>query len=153
MAATSLEMTTKMHEIQAKIIVCLNVFSSLLYTLHYIFNNNTLRNQLKSTVVFCNRLSQSEALTNWLSTIVDHRPTTRADTKSISNKTKEDNSKSKKARVVILVRDTSSQPFYISTKYMYHKNIPKGIRLTEQTWNQCIITVKCNKGKITPKVK
>ena len=33
-----------------------------------------------------------------------------ADEKSISNKTKGDNSKSKKARVVILVRDTSSGP-------------------------------------------
>ena len=31
---------------------------------------------------------------------------------------------------------------YISTKY--HKNIPKGIRLTEWTRNQCIITVKYN---------
>ena len=34
----------------------------------------------------------------------------RADKKSISNKTKEDNSKSKKARVVILVCDMSSGP-------------------------------------------
>ena len=34
----------------------------------------------------------------------------RADEKSISNKTKGDNSKSKKARVVILVCDTSSGP-------------------------------------------
>ena len=34
----------------------------------------------------------------------------RADEKSISNKTKGDNSKSKKARVVILVRDMSSGP-------------------------------------------
>ena len=34
----------------------------------------------------------------------------RADEKSISNKRKEDNSKSKKARVVILVRNTSSGP-------------------------------------------
>ena len=35
--------------------------------------------------------------------------------------------------------------FYISIKY--HKNIPKGILLTEQTGNQCIIIVKCNKGR------
>ena len=34
----------------------------------------------------------------------------RADNKSISNKTKEDNSKSKKGKVVILVPDTSSGP-------------------------------------------
>ena len=34
----------------------------------------------------------------------------RADEKSISNKTKGDNFKSKKARVVILVHDTSSGP-------------------------------------------
>ena len=34
----------------------------------------------------------------------------RADEKSISNKTKGDNSKSKKVRVVNLVRDTSSGP-------------------------------------------
>ena len=34
----------------------------------------------------------------------------RADEKSISNKTNADNSQSKKARVVILVRDTSSGP-------------------------------------------
>ena len=45
----------------------------------------------------------------------------RADTKSFSNKTKGDNSKSKKGRVVILVCDTSSGPvlhFYqVSSKY------------------------------------
>ena len=45
----------------------------------------------------------------------------RADTKSISNKTKENNFKSKKTRVVILICDTSSHPvlhFYqVSSKY------------------------------------
>ena len=45
----------------------------------------------------------------------------RADEKSISNKTKGDNSKSKEARVVILVRDTSSGPvlhlYQVSQKY------------------------------------
>ena len=45
----------------------------------------------------------------------------RADTKSFPNKTKGDNSKSKKGRVVILVRNTSSGPvlhFYqVSSKY------------------------------------
>ena len=35
--------------------------------------------------------------------------------------------------------------FYISTKY--HKNIPKGIRLTVQTRNKCTITAKYNKGR------
>ena len=54
----------------------------------------------------------------------------RADTKSFSYKTKCDNSKSKKGRVFILVRDTSSGLFYISTKY--HPNIPKGIQVTER---------------------
>ena len=43
--------------------------------------------------------------------------------------------------------------FYISTKY--HQNIPKGIRITERTRNQCIITViykrdnaKSKKGRV-----
>ena len=35
--------------------------------------------------------------------------------------------------------------FYIAPKY--HKNIPKGILLTERAQNQCIITVKYNKGR------
>ena len=48
----------------------------------------------------------------------------RADTKSFSNKTKGDNSKSKKGRLSCLVL------FYISTKY--HQNIPKGTQVTEQ---------------------
>ena len=69
----------------------------------------------------------------------------RADTKSISNKTKGNNSKSKKARVVILVATSHLILFYISTKY--HKNIQKGIRLKEQERNQCIITVKYNKRR------
>ena len=34
--------------------------------------------------------------------------------------------------------------FYISTRY--HQNTAKGIWLTERTQNQCIITVKYNKG-------
>ena len=47
---------------------------------------------------------------------------------SLSNITKVDNAKSKKGRVVNLVRDTWSGGlvlFYIFTKY--HKNIPKGL--------------------------
>ena len=35
--------------------------------------------------------------------------------------------------------------FYISTKY--HKTVPKGLRLTERTQNQWIITVRHNKGR------
>ena len=42
-----------------------------------------------------------------------------ADTKSISNKTKGNNSNSKKARVVILVHNMSSCPA------KYHQNLPK----------------------------
>ena len=53
----------------------------------------------------------------------------RADTKSISNKTEDNNYKSKKARVVILVPDTSSCPVL----YFYHQNIPKGIQVSEWT--------------------
>ena len=41
--------------------------------------------------------------------------------------------------------------FYISTKY--HKNIPKDIWLKEQTRNQCIITVKYNKGRECQKAR
>ena len=52
-------------------------------------------------------------------------------TKSSSNKTKGDNSKSKKGRVVILVQTCPLVLFYISTKY--HQNIPKGIQVTELT--------------------
>ena len=77
----------------------------------------------------------------------------RADTKSFPNKTKGDNPKSKKARVVNLVCDKTKQReitqkvrkpelsflnvthhlvlIYISTKY--HQNIPKGIQVTERT--------------------
>ena len=43
------------------------------------------------------------------------------------NKTKGDNSKTKKARVVILVRDTSSGP--VLQFYHVSKNIPKGLDL------------------------
>ena len=49
----------------------------------------------------------------------------RANTKSFSNKTNGDNSKTKKATVVHLVL------FYISTRN--HQNIPKGIQVTAQT--------------------
>ena len=52
----------------------------------------------------------------------------RVDMKSLSNKTKGNNSKSKKARFVILLCDKSSRPvlrFYQVSEY--HQNIPKGI--------------------------
>ena len=52
-------------------------------------------------------------------------PSYRADEKSISNKTKGDHSKSKKARLSFLYVTCRLVLFYISTKY--HKNIPKGI--------------------------
>ena len=56
--------------------------------------------------------------------------------------TKGDNAKSKKGRVVILLRQSHLILFYISTKY--HQNIPKGIRVTELTRNQF---QKQNKGR------
>ena len=63
----------------------------------------------------------------------------------MSNITKRDNAKSKKSRVVTLVRDTLSGLYYISTKY--HRKIPKCIRVTERTGNlfqikQSVITLK-----------
>ena len=74
----------------------------------------------------------------------------RADTKSFSNKTKGDNSKSKKGKVVILVRDTSSGPVL----HFFHRNIPKGIRVTERTQNlfqikQRVITPKVRKAELS----
>ena len=51
----------------------------------------------------------------------------RADTKSISNKTKGDNSKIKNARVVILVHDKKSRPFL--HVYQVQSNISKGYSL------------------------
>ena len=49
----------------------------------------------------------------------------RADKKYFSNKTKEDNSKSKEVRVVILVRDTLSGPVLHFDQD--HKNIKKDL--------------------------
>ena len=53
----------------------------------------------------------------------------RADTKSLPNITKGDNAKRK--AVIILVRNMSSSPFYISTKY--HENIPKDLTYRADT--------------------
>ena len=69
----------------------------------------------------------------------------RADKKSISNKTKGDNSKSKKGRVVIVT--CRLVLFYISIRY--HQNILKGIPVTEQTRN----LFQTKQREITPKVK
>ena len=71
---------------------------------------------------------------------------------SLSNITKGDNAKSKKGRVVILVRDRHLVLFYISAKY--HQNIPKGFRVTEQTQNlfqikQRVITPKVRKPELS----
>ena len=52
---------------------------------------------------------------------------------SLSNITKGDNTKTKKGKVVILVPTHHLVLFYISAKY--HRNSPKGIRVTERTWN------------------
>ena len=76
----------------------------------------------------------------------------RVDTKSISNKTKRNNSKSKKARVVILLHDMSSCRlvlFYISTKY--HQNIPKGIQVTERTRSFTQTLMPTPKGSVPKK--
>ena len=55
----------------------------------------------------------------------------RVDTKSFSNKTKGGNSKSKKARLLILHAICHLVLIYIYTKY--HQNIPKGIQVKEWT--------------------
>ena len=61
--------------------------------------------------------------------------------------TRGDNSKSKKARVVILVFLTHGLIlFYVSTKY--HQNIVKGILVTERTRNE----IQTQKWEITLKV-
>ena len=66
----------------------------------------------------------------------------RADKKSNS---KARRGKARKPKVSLLYATRHLVLFYISTRY--HKNIPKGIRLTERTRNQCIIIVKYNKGR------
>ena len=68
----------------------------------------------------------------------------------MSNITKGDNAKSKKVRVVFLVRDTSSHPVL----HFYHRNILKGIRVTEPTQNlfqikQRVITPKVRKPELS----
>ena len=65
-------------------------------------------------------------------------------TESNSN-TRGDNSKRKKPKLSFLHATSCLVLFYISTKN--HKNIPKGIQLTERTRNPCMITVKYNKGR------
>ena len=75
----------------------------------------------------------------------------RADEKYISNKTKEITPKVRKPELSFLYVTHHLVLFYISTNY--HKNIPKGIQLTERTQYQWIITVKYNKRDIMPKVR
>ena len=76
----------------------------------------------------------------------------RADMKSISNKTKGDNSKSKKARVIILVHDTSSCP--VLHFYQYNQNFPKGIQVTEWTrsCHSCMLHVVLSYSKFLPSI-
>ena len=70
----------------------------------------------------------------------------KADIKLISKtKHREITPKVRKTELSFLYMTCCLVLFYISTKF--HKNIPKGIRLTEQIRNQCIITVKYNKGR------
>ena len=59
--------------------------------------------------------------------------------------------KVRKAELSFLYATCRLVLFYISTKY--HKNIPKGLWLTERTRNQWIITVKYNKGRYNTKSK
>ena len=69
----------------------------------------------------------------------------RTDTKSISKtKGREITWKVRKPELSFLYATGYLIQFYNSTKY--HKNIPKGIWLTELTQNQCIITIKYTKS-------
>ena len=76
----------------------------------------------------------------------------RADTKSISNKTKRHRTpKVKELGLSFLYASPCLVLFHISTKY--HKNIPNGIQFTEWTGNQYIVNVKYNKGDNTKSKK
>ena len=65
----------------------------------------------------------------------------RADTKSISNKTKGNNSKGKKVRVVILVHDTSLRPvlhfYHVSSKYSRGYSSYRADR-QGASWGMCV---------------
>ena len=66
--------------------------------------------------------------------------------KSKSNTRRRDNSKSeKKPQLSFLYVACRLVLFFITTKY--HQNIPKSVRLTYRTLNQCIISVKYNNGR------
>ena len=67
----------------------------------------------------------------------------RADIKSISNKTKGDNSK-RKPELSFLYATCRPTLFYIFSKY--HQNIPKGIKTYRADKKQCTITVSITKG-------
>ena len=69
---------------------------------------------------------------------------------SLSNVTKGDNTK--RAELSFLYATRCLVLFYISAKY--HRNIPKGIRVTERTWNlfqlkQRVITPKIRKAELS----
>ena len=66
---------------------------------------------------------------------------------SLSNKTKGDNAKSKKGRLVILKRDTLSGPVLHSCQVP--SNIPTGIPVTEQERN----LFQTKQREIAPKVR
>ena len=71
---------------------------------------------------------------------------------SLSNITKCDNAKVRKAELSFLYATCCLVLFYISTKY--HRNIPKGIWVTEQTRNlsqikQRVITPKVSKPELS----
>ena len=68
------------------------------------------------------------------------------DKKSNSNTRRGDDSKrKKKPKLSFLYVTCHLVLFDITTKY--HQNIPKSVRLTKRTLNQCIISVKYNKGR------
>ena len=68
-----------------------------------------------------------------------------------SNTRRGDNSKSKKKpKLSFLYVTCHLVLLFITTKY--HQNIPKSVQLTQQTLNQCINSVKYNKGR-TAKVR
>ena len=72
-------------------------------------------------------------------------PVTEQTRKLFQTKQREITPKVRQPELSVLYATSGLVLFYISTKY--HKNIPKGLRLTERTQYQWIITVKYNKGR------
>ena len=73
------------------------------------------------------------------------RVTERTQNRFLKIKQREITPKVRKPELLFLYATRRLVLFYISTKY--HTTIPKGIRFAERTRNQCIITVKYNKGR------